>query len=747
MVTLALTLLLCLSPQTEGEIRGRVVDGRSGEPIGRVAVQLAGTGHRAETSASGEFQMAGVAAGDYTLSVSTVGYHLVKKGFSLAAGETKEFEVVLTASTLRQADSVEVTAGPFEMERAASPSALTLEGPEAKNLASVLADDPLRAVQGMPGVASNNDFASQFSVRAADYSRIGLYVDDLLVHAPFHQVQGETNASLTILNGDALDQIALYAGAWPARFADRTAGVLDVKTREGDRHRVRFRGTASASNAGLLAEGPLGKSGRGSWIASVRKSYLQYIIRRTSDDPTLAFGFTDGQGRLTYDLTPRHNLSLSVMDGTSGLDRTDARARLGVNSPMTSDFRSTLIHLAWRYAATGRLLLVNRGAWLRERGVSRSRDELPLTHDGYGEWIWRSDVSWSWTDAGTFEAGADARRLREDGYTNRYQFNPFAIRRLDLFRGTGVRSGAYAQQSFGMLSGRLHLAAGARWSRQSVSGAGAYSPFASVTLSPLAATRLTLGWGQYAQFPELSQFYSMFARPWLAPERAIHFEASLEQRLGQRSRVRLEAYSRQDRDLLFRPWYDPRLLNGRIFNPPADAQILNSQRGYARGAQILMQRRSANGFTGWASYSYGTSKVNDRVLGIWFPSDYDQRHTVNLFASQRVRPSVNLSVKWVYGSGFPVPGFLTRTQSTYYLAGARNAARLDPYQRLDFRANKSKVFPRWKLTVFFEVVNLLNHSNRVFESFNGYNSRTGVASLTFDKMFPILPSAGIAAEF
>jgi outer membrane cobalamin receptor len=239
----------------------------------------------------------------------------------------------------------------------------------------------------------------------------------------------------------------------------------------------------------------------------------------------------------------------------------------------------------------------------------------------------------------------------------------------------------------------------------------------------------------------------MFARPWLAPERAIQYEASLEQRFGARTRMRIEAYNRQDRDLMFRPLYEARILSGRIFNPPADAPIVNSQRGYARGAQIMVQRRSANGFTGWASYGYGTSKVHDRTLRLWFPSDYDQRHTVNVFASRRLRPTVNLSVKWVYGSGFPVPGFVRKDPAGYLLDSARNASRLDPYQRLDFRANKSKVFKRWTLTGFFEVVNLLNRANYRFDTFNGYNARTGRATLTFDKMFPILPSAGVAAEF
>ena len=47
-----------------------------------------------------------------------------------------------------------------------------------------------------------------------------------------------------------------------------------------------------------------------------------------------------------------------------------------------------------------------------------------------------------------------------------------------------------------------------------------------------------------------SQSGSIFGRPTLAPERAIHYQATLEQMLGGRTRLRLEAYSRQDRDML-----------------------------------------------------------------------------------------------------------------------------------------------------------------------------------------------------
>ena len=82
----------------------------------------------------------------------------------------------------------------------------------------------------------------------------------------------------------------------------------------------------------------------------------------------------------------------------------------------------------------------------------------------------------------------------------------------------------------------------------------------------------------------------------------------------------------------------------------------------------------------------------------------------------------------------------------YYLATSRNQLRFDPYQRLDVRINKTWTKDKWKVTLYGEVVNLTNRTNYLFDSFNGYNSKTFQANITLDKMFPILPSAGIVFE-
>ena len=172
-------------------MRGRAVASRGGEPLALVQIQLVETPFRAVTRDDGTFQIARVPAGKYVLQAATVGYYLVHEEFTLAEGESKSFDIVLTSSAEKRTDTVEVEAGPFEAEAQRSASAVTLEGQERKNLASVLADDPMRAVQGLPGVTSNNDFSSEFSLRGAPFRRIGLYLDGVLLHEPFHTTDGQ----------------------------------------------------------------------------------------------------------------------------------------------------------------------------------------------------------------------------------------------------------------------------------------------------------------------------------------------------------------------------------------------------------------------------------------------------------------------------------------------------------------------------------------------------------------------------
>jgi hypothetical protein len=728
-------------------VRGRVVNSRDGQPLGLVQVALAGTSSVTVTDDSGSFRFASLPAGEYVLEATAVGYHTVRQEFVLAAGDTRAFEVVLTSATIKLTDSASVTADAFE-QPVSSAGGFTLEGHEIANLASVLADDPLRAVQSLPGVTSNDDFSSEFSVRGAPFDRVGLYLDGVLLHSPFHTTDGvPANGSLSIFSGDLTDGMTLYEGAWPVRYSNRTAGVLAVETRQGTREDVRAEATASASNAGVLVEGPLGSDKRGSWIVATRKSYLQYILNRIDfgDQAPLSFGFADVQARLDYDLSARHAISLTLLDGSSSVDRSRYRAELGPGTVMTSGFHFTLLNLGSRYASP-RLLVASHLAWSRDNGQVGNRDHVTLSDTDHTEGTLRSDATFLWNTRNTVEFGGQLRRLGEDGSLTQLVYSPNLTTTEDRFVGTGWESGTYAQETLDL--GRVRLAAGLRHDQHSLSTVTITTPYASLSLKPRIGMHVQFDWGQYAQFPELNQYFSAFTPGPLQPERATHYDALVEQRLDERTRIRVEAYDRQDRDVLARPALDPRLsADGSVVDAQPTAPWRNSQSGYARGIQLTLQRRTANGFTGWVSYAYGRTSIWDDTLQLRFPSDYEQRHTINAYVSRRIRPTVNVSGRFAFGSGMPLPGFYRVNGGEYELDVNRDGLRAPVYQRTDLRVNKALVRARFNATLFAEVVNVTNRTNSDFDTPGPYNPLTARTTPNFYTMFPVLPSLGIVVTF
>ncbi len=722
------------------QVTGRVVDAVTGEPLGRVLVRNLATRAVAETGPDGVFHLPEAASGE-ELAVSSVGYRPFR--FRLEGPAGREWEIRLTPGTLRQTAQVDVQAGPFAVEESAS-AALSLAGNELRNLASVLADDPLRAVQGLPGVNPNDDFQSQLSLRGASFHRIGVYLDGVLLHSPYHTLQADpTSASLS---SDMLESAVLHAGAPPPEFADRTVAALDLRLRDGNRQRFIGRAAASASNASISLEGPFARR-RGSWLVSTRKSYLQYLIQASSDEPFIGFGFTDVQGRTSFDVTPRHQVALSLAHGSSGLDRSGAERTLGINAFFESDYQFTLASLHSRATPAASLALNHTVSWMRERYENRNRERNPLGGGYYGEWIANASHTWQWREQALLLFGGTLRRVRDDGYQDRRLAAPPFVSRLDAWRGHGVRAGTHLTQQVSLGGGKVLLRGGGRWDTHDTTGQAAWSPAASVSAYLTPRTQAHLAWGTYAQYPEPAQLFSRFGRTALLAERANQVQLGLEQRLGERTRVRVEAYQRLDRDLLFRPLLEPRLLAGRIYAGNLQAPWENSLRGASRGWQAFVQRRSSNGLTGWLSYAYSRTRMRDGVASLRFPADFDQRHTANLFLSYRLRPTVNVSGRWIYGSGFPVRAFL-EGRDPFLLAAERNQVRLPVYHRLDLRANKTFVRRAgWHVTLFVEVINVYGRENVRFDELRGFDARTGVARPGFDKLFPVLPSAGMAIEF
>jgi outer membrane receptor for ferrienterochelin and colicin len=205
-------------------------------------------------------------------------------------------------------------------------------------------------------------------------------------------------------------------------------------------------------------------------------------------------------------------------------------------------------------------------------------------------------------------------------------------------------------------------------------------------------------------------------------------------------------YNRADDDVIRRPGADARLVDGRLVRGSPTAAFVNTARGHARGIELLVQRSAPTALSGWFSYAYGRNRYEDVATGEGFRGDLDQRHTLNAYGLYRLSHRFSLGAKLRMGSNFPIPGYYERSGERYVMSHRRNTTSLPGYARLDLRANRTFDWSRKRLTLFVEVLNVLNRENVRYNP-PRINAATLEVTRLFDSLVPVVPSAGLLFEF
>jgi hypothetical protein len=743
-----------LTAQTTVHLRGKVVDFKSGEAIAKALVSIRDQKLESVTDNAGRFDLAGVQPGEVELYVTTVGYGLLKEKMQIPAGADMEVELDIGQEALKRTDQVTVTSGPFDQIEPSAPTEQTLQASELKEM-SGLFGDPFRSLQNLPGVASSDDYYAYFAYRGAGTSNIAFYVDGALLIDPFHDLAQVPDAgSVSLLNGDIIDSVSLLGGAFPAKYGDSTAAVMNVKTREPGRDKVSTRISVDCFQAGVTAEGPLGRSKKAAWLVTARKSYLQYLMNRIGNSG-LSIAYYDTEDKLIWNPSARHSLSLLAIYGPLNVSGADSTASTVGNWKTQS--LAEVFSMNWQWTPRSSAILRTNASYNRENDNNNIQA---------GNLLNAKTQNFSFLHDATFQigrelavnGGAEARDITENYYDN-YGRNvvtgdpTFSAYPAVKFKGQVWRYGAYLQPSWSSRKGRVMLTAGGRFDHHDFTEQNLWLPRASLAIGITSRTKLLAGYGQYAQFPNLEQLLGNNRNPLLRAQRATHYIAGLEQLISERIRFKMELYDREEQQDPYTPQAEWRLLNGVAVEPVYEAPLKNSVRGSSHGIEFSLQRVSANRLSGWVSYSLGYARYRDTLDHLYFDGDYDQRHTVNAFASYRLSKTVSWSGRFRYGSNFPVVGFFQGTpeadnrDQVFAFSSQRNQMRVPAYSRVDTRLNKAYYYKRSKMTVYMEGDNLLNHTNVRYFGLDKYNFSTGGVSLIHDKMLPILPSAGFTFEF
>ncbi|MCA1579224.1 MAG: TonB-dependent receptor [Acidobacteria bacterium] len=729
-------------------VRGRVVDANSGEPMANVRVGAKLTDKSTITDANGAFTLE-LPPGPQELYISTVTYGLVKKTINVAAGMSGDIQIALNEDAAALTEQVTIASDPFESTRTTSTFEQTLNKRELQATSSILLSDPIRAAQTLPGVASNDDFRSEFSVRGAGFDRVGVWLDGVLTDNFVHTVAGgyPDTGSLSVINSDAVNSVSLLSGGSPASFGNRTAAVLDLDSRDGNRVKPSGRIAAALSGVSAMIDGPI-SGGKGSYLVAARKSYVGYLVRRINDENQFTnnppiLGFADVQGKLLYDFSPRNQVGVSAIFGSFDYDRNRDRELLFENAVFRGESRNLLLNAHWSFTPNPRVFWQTRFFALKTSFNNVNRDELILNDGDRSQLGVRSDVSFQLPHSNRLEAGLYVRSLHANSLSQRVAFGnvPFDFGSFDE---NGTEQAWYAQDTWRNERLRLQFTGGLRVEHSGITSQTLNSPRASLTWSINDRWRVHAMAGRYYQFPDFELVFGRLGSRSLRAQGATNVSGGIEALVGDRVRLSFEVFDREDANLFF-TLSEPRLDGGQVSF--AEFPFRNALDGHARGFELSLQRRSANKLAGWISYSYLRTKLTDSQTGLSFVGDTEQRHLLNTHASYRFTDTWNLSGVFRFGTGPPIPGFFRQVGDNLFLSDRRNEVRVPDYARLDVRVSKAFLFKRWKLTATAEVLNLLNRNNVRYAGFDGFDPSTGRVFGQLDRVLPLLPSAGVVIEF
>ncbi len=713
MVLLVLGLCAGMSRAQEASLSGFVTDATTEETLILANVVLLGTAYGTATNNAGYYTLPKVPPGTYVVVASYIGYQPYRAEVTLAPGEARRLDIALQPEGL-QVGEIEVTAEAVAEEEIRRVGVARLKTDLVRQLPAVLEPDVFRSLQLLPGVKAASDYSSGLYIRGGSPDQTLILLDRTTVYNPSHFF-----GFFSTFNPDAIKDVRLYKGGYPAEFGGRLGSVVDIYNKDGNR-----RATRGSASLGLLASRALveGPYGRGSWMLAVRRSTLEPLlgVLRDQDIEGIpdAFYFVDVNGKLNYDAGPNDRLSLAVYGGQDVLrlpflDDATIRLRYGNRTASAN----------WTHLFSQRLF--SNFTFTASRYFSRP------TFDIAGTPIERENDVYDVSAKGDLEYIPDERHALEAGFwTGILTFrlkNAFDNQETLNERTRALYAAAYVQETY-RPSPAWQVQAGLR---AAYFGEGTYwrlEPRLSLEHRPAEQVRLQLGYGRYYQFLTLitSELFTGFDT-WLTtgegvpPARGDQFVAGVKTRLG-RFNVDLEGYYRT-MDRLFE--LDPFLPDPSGLDY---AQLFQFGEGFAYGAEVLLEKPEGR-FNGFAGYTFGVTRRRFPNLNEddYFPPKYDRTHDLKVVANYDLSASWRLTGVFTYATGqaytepvawYQLDNRVLGSQVRNVFVSRLNRGRLPAYHRLDVGVSRRGRFlglADYELQI--QVLNVYNRRNVWFYFF------------------------------
>jgi len=739
-IGLAIVLLL-LGQADAGTISGYVRDQESGEtlPYANVVIRQGENVLGVLSNVEGFYALKDAPEGEYEMVVSYVGYKTYEKPLTVGPGSLR-YDVELEPTAF-VGEEIVVEAQRDEEEAEVQTGFITLPTEKLQSLPSFGETDILRSLPLLPGIQSASDISSGLYIRGGSPDQTLILLDQIPLYNPSHAF-----GFFSTFNADAIKDMSLHKGAYPAQYGGRLGSVLDVRNRDGNRKKFEGNGGVSLISGRLLLEGPMKN---GSWMVSGRRTYLDPLLSAIRNDSTEipSYYFYDSNAKLNQDWGDRDKLSISAYAG-----RDDLNFDLEEDIFFTIRWGNTAATAKWNHIFSDNMfwnLMVAGSKYFSDTNINIF-DTPILISNSIRDFSAKGDLDYFVNTEHSLSTGFLATWY---DFRFRQVFNQ--DEQIDL-KETPQLYSVYLQDHW-QPSSRTSVRVGFRANHFTEQGGIRVEPRGSFSHQFKPKWRFKAGGGaytQYLQFVTTEAFSgSDFWVPLddtVDPGRSWQAVTGLEYEPSDKYKFSVESYYTDMANLVV---IDQDVAVDTEGTTSEDVFVTGGT-GYATGVELFLQKRTGR-LTGWIGYTLGWTRRTFRELnsGKEFPTKYDRRTDVSFVANYKVG-------KWTFGSSLvygtgqaytPIVGrYALRDPAVpefeidrYAIPGDKNSARLLPYHRLDLSIKRKFGLFGANAEWYLQVFNAYNRRNEWFVE----NDNGGDASPRVFKMLPVVPTFGIDFGF
>jgi len=760
-----------ISQEKLGNLSGSVTEEKSGESIISLTISLYLNEDFANSrpmrggfaNKFGFYSIPRLESGVYYLVASGVGYTTFVKKIEINDGDDIRLNIKMKSEDVRT-QGVTVEAERIAENATTRISTVSVDPLFIAKLPSLGGEvDLFRSLQLLSGVQQSTELSSGLYVRGGSPDQNLNLLDGVIVYNPIH-----LGGFLSVFNTDALRDVKLIKGAFPAEYGGRISSVLDMTMKEGTKEK--FSGSAGISliSSRLTLEGPINENS--SFMISGRRMYLDLLANlvatmlageSTNQNPT--YYFYDLNAKANYKLSDNNHLFVSgflCQDVLGAPDDSEEAFDISWGNK-TANLR--WMHIVSPMLFTNFSLIYTDYTFGTNLYDKQNRKNNFKTDSRIRDIMLRAEGQYFPSKNHKIKSGLETiwHNFRSRAAMNfDYDFYDAFFSSNDM---TSLEAAYYIQNEW-TITNRLDANIGGRFYYFQEAAYYSFEPRLSVSYKLTEVTSLKASAAIAHQFLHLitRNDITLPTDLWfpstktIKPSRAWQGVFGLEHIFdGGNYIFSAEVYYKDMRNLY--EYKDSVFFSLSI---PMEDQFTRG-RGDAYGLELFLNKRLGS-FTGWIGYTLAwTNRYFDELNnGKRFSPRYDRRHDVNFVLTYNFSDTWEIGLSWIYGTGqaytmptgtyqFKGVGDSWNWTDTKYQFTERNGARLPPFHKLDVNFMNHFTMLGMPATFSINIYNVYNRRNPFawYISSDWDMNENETKKLKQITLFPIIPTFGLSFKF